>query len=257
MYDGTAPPPTPHIDALALQGVRLESYYVHQLCSPTRTALLSGRYAYNIGMDDGVIVDGVDADMPLNLLTVADRMRAAGWKTSAYGKWDAGMTAWGSTPTCRGFDHFAGFYSAATDYYDHMVGTGLDLRNDTTPDAKQAGVYSTELFTTRAQAWIRRTMAVDPAAKTFAYVAHEAVHGPLDAPQRLVDGPCSDLVRLPPLPPPLHRHPNPLLRGCSLWKAVHMGHLHVSCTRVHAAHVRCNVRVLVRAYACIRECMYV
>lgn len=45
MYDGTAPPPTPHIDQLALSGVRLESYYVNQLCSPTRTALLSGRYA--------------------------------------------------------------------------------------------------------------------------------------------------------------------------------------------------------------------
>lgn len=38
-------------------------------------------------MDDGVIVDGVDGDMPLNLLTIGDRMRAAGWKTSAYGKW--------------------------------------------------------------------------------------------------------------------------------------------------------------------------
>ena len=88
---------------------RSESYYVNKLCSPTRTALLSGRYAYTNGQDDGVIVDGQDIDMPLNLLTIADRLQAGGWNTSAYGKWDAGCTVWGSTPTCRGFDHFNGF----------------------------------------------------------------------------------------------------------------------------------------------------
>ena len=66
-----AAPPTPAIDELAIGGVRLESYYVHQLCSPTRTALLSSRFAYSIGMDDGVIVDGVDSDLELNLKTMA------------------------------------------------------------------------------------------------------------------------------------------------------------------------------------------
>ena len=58
MYNGSAAPPTPSLDALAQAGVRLESYYVNKLCSPTRTALLSGRYAYTIGMDDGVIING-------------------------------------------------------------------------------------------------------------------------------------------------------------------------------------------------------
>ena len=87
MYNGTAAPPTPTIDALALGGVRLESYYVNKLCSPTRTAMLSGRYAYTNGMDDGVIVDGQNVDMPLNLLSIADHFQAGGWNTSAYGKW--------------------------------------------------------------------------------------------------------------------------------------------------------------------------
>ena len=134
----------------------------------------------------------------------ADYLQDAGWKTSAYGKWDAGMTTWGSTPTCRGFDHFAGFYSAATDYYDHEVGAGLlDLRNSTfpdmSPDLKSSGVYSTELYATRATQWI--TKQVDehsrrPAAdlKTFSYVATEAVHGPMDAPLRLYNGACAKLV---------------------------------------------------------------
>ena len=79
--------PTPHIDALALAGVRLEKYYVVQLCSPTRTSLLSGRYPYNIGMNGEVIVDGHPSCMPLSVSTIADRLSDAGWATSAYGKW--------------------------------------------------------------------------------------------------------------------------------------------------------------------------
>eukprot|EP01047_Picozoa_sp_COSAG01_P086050 COSAG01_NODE_19174_length_1026_cov_0.877023_2_plen_145_part_00 len=75
MYPGAAAPPTPTIDALALAGVRLESYYVNKLCSPTRTSLLSGRYAYTLGTDIGVIVDGADSDLPLNLLTIADHFQ--------------------------------------------------------------------------------------------------------------------------------------------------------------------------------------
>ena len=108
MYPQAAAPPTPTIDKLALAGVRLESYYVESLCSPTRTALLSGRYAYTIGQSEDVIVDGQCVDLPLNLLTIADHFSRGGWNTSAYGKWDAGMTTWGCTPTCRGFQHFFG-----------------------------------------------------------------------------------------------------------------------------------------------------
>jgi arylsulfatase B/arylsulfatase I/J len=50
-----------------------------------------------------------------------------------------GMTSWGCTPTCRGFDHFFGFYNAFNDYFTHMVGAGLDLRNDTTPVTNMNG----------------------------------------------------------------------------------------------------------------------
>ena len=126
--------PTPTIDALSDAGVRLEQYYVAQLCSPTRTSLMSGRYPYNIGMNDEVIVNGHPSCLSVNVSTIADRLHAGlntciyiytytydriesnvivlvlvgGWATSAYGKWDLGMTSWGCTPTCRGFDHFFG-----------------------------------------------------------------------------------------------------------------------------------------------------
>ena len=142
-----------------------------------------------------------DIDMPLNLLTIGDHLSKGGWATSAYGKWDAGMTTWGSTPTCRGFDHFAGFYSAASDYFTHMVGPGFDYHNDLAPAPNASGIYTTERVTTDVQAWITAQVGAHDAKmqkqkkkktaaakggktttadaigdlKTFAYVAHEAV----------------------------------------------------------------------------------
>ena len=78
---------TPTIDALAAAGVRLESYYVHALCSPSRGAFLSGRYAYTTGGNAEVIVNGVPDQLPTNIKTVADLLKTKGWATSAYGKW--------------------------------------------------------------------------------------------------------------------------------------------------------------------------
>ena len=195
MYNGTAPPPTPHIDELAMRGVRLESHYVNKLCSPTRTALLSGRYAYTNGMDDGVIVNGQNIDLPLNLRTIADRLSEdGGWKTSAFGKWDAGMTTWGSTPTCRGFQRFNGFYSAASDYWTHMVGPGFDYHDDFAIDAGAVQHYTTHRITSSVEEWIRKVLLENSSVSTFAYVAHEAVHGPLEVPLHYVQGPCEELI---------------------------------------------------------------
>lgn len=191
---GLNPPPTPFFDELAKTGVMLESYYVNKLCSPTRTALLSGRYAYTIGQDDGVIVDGTPNDLQLNLLTIADRLQQAGWNTSAYGKWDAGMTVWGSTPTCRGFDHFSGFYSAASDYFTHNVGAAYDYHDDFAIDHAARGEYTTHYVTSAVQAWISKQIHHSAAAKTFAYVAHEAVHGPLEVPVSYIEGACEQLI---------------------------------------------------------------
>lgn len=202
MYPGAHAPPTPTLDRLALAGVRLESYYVNKLCSPTRTSLLSGRYAYTNGMDNTVIVDGDNQDLPLGLLTIADYLQRAGWNTSAYGKWDAGMTAWGSTPTCRGFDHFSGLYNAAEDYFSHMVGPGFDFHLDERGSSKggdaemyERGTYSTLAITTAVEAWATRQIAArGPSAKTFAYVAHQAVHGPLEVPAHYINSECEALI---------------------------------------------------------------
>jgi arylsulfatase B/arylsulfatase I/J len=179
---------TPAIDAMAR--VRLENYYVTQLCSPTRTSLLSGRYAYNIGMNGEVIVDGHPSCLPLNASTIADRLQEAGWATAAYGKWDLGMTSWGCTPTCRGFDHFFGFYNAFNDYFTHHVGAGLDLRNDTKAATGLNGSYFTELVTAEHIRWLESVVTANRSQPTFAYLAHEANHAPLQVPPAYIRGGC-------------------------------------------------------------------
>ena len=172
--------------------MRLESTYVHALCSPTRGALLSGRFAYTTGGNAEVITNGVPDQLPTNIRTVADLVKTKGWATAAFGKWDVGMTTWGCTPLCRGFDEHGGFYNADEEYFSHMVGPGLDLRHGFAPDRASNGTYSTDLFTTRAINWI--TAAVAGGAKnSFGYLAYQAIHGPQQAPAELVDaGFCAE-----------------------------------------------------------------
>eukprot|EP01047_Picozoa_sp_COSAG01_P098548 COSAG01_NODE_28710_length_654_cov_4.448649_1_plen_120_part_10 len=120
-------------------------------------------------MNAEVIVDGHPSCMPLSVSTIADRLSADGWATSAYGKWDAGMTSWGCTPTCRGFGHFYGFYNAFNDYFTHRVGSGLDFRDDLLPVTNESGFYFTEIVTTNAIEWLERVIAENRSRSTFAY----------------------------------------------------------------------------------------
>ena len=113
---------TPHIDRLASEGVVLDRYYVNQLCSPTRTSLLSARYAYHLGLGGGVITDGHPETLRLNESTIANHLKELGYKTHAVGKWDAGYTIPHETPVGRGFDTFVGYYNADEDYYTHECG---------------------------------------------------------------------------------------------------------------------------------------
>ena len=107
----------------------------------------SRRYAYTLGMAGEVITNGHPSALGLNVSTIGDELRAGGYRTMFAGKWDLGMHRWPFTPTYRGYEHFVGFYDAAEDHWTHMVGRGLDLRNDTAPKRDAEGLYSTLLFT--------------------------------------------------------------------------------------------------------------
>lgn len=122
---------TPNCDGLLLDpdssgpGIYLQNYYVLPSCSPTRSALLSGRYPLHTGVHHWIPVDSV-AGLPLEDLTLADLLSGAdgGYETHAVGKWHVGYSRWEQTPTFRGFNSFFGLYTGSADYYSHVEGGG-------------------------------------------------------------------------------------------------------------------------------------
>ena len=203
---------TPTIDKLASEGIRLQQYYVNRLCSPTRAALMAGRYAYNMGLAHTVITNGRAFALPLSQTTIADELKKGGYATHCVGKWDLGMHKWEYTPTYRGFDSFYGYYDAVEDYFTHEVGLiplfnsssngsfdepkepaifkGLDFRNNTKPAWDKEGVYSTNLFTEVIEDII--TEHDSDEGPFFIYAAYQSVHAPLEAPQNYIDE-CAEI----------------------------------------------------------------
>jgi arylsulfatase A-like enzyme len=89
-FNGAKDIKTPHIDRLAASGVRFESFYVQHMCTPTRAALMTGRYPMRFGMQTFVITPGQSYGLPTDERTIAEALRAAGYRTYALGKWHLG-----------------------------------------------------------------------------------------------------------------------------------------------------------------------
>ena len=98
---------TPHIDALAENGVSFENFYVQPVCSPTRAELLTGRHFTRLGVHK---TSAGGERMNLNETTLAEVFKQAGYQTAAYGKWHNGMQP-PYHPNARGFDDYYGFTS--------------------------------------------------------------------------------------------------------------------------------------------------
>ena len=186
---------TPTIDALAARGVVLDSYYVQDVCSPSRATFMTGRYAMHHTVVDW-IPPASAYGLPLNETTMAEKFKQAGYATHMSGKWHLGFYKWAMTPTFRGFDSFLGFYSGGEDYFTHRSGLGYDFRHDPTPRCGQncsqinwqdEGNYSTTVFTREAVRIVQDHDAHNTDKPLFLYLAYQGVHAPNDVPQSYVD----------------------------------------------------------------------
>lgn len=131
---GSADALTPHIDSIAAGGVRCTNGYVSgPYCSPTRAGLLTGRYQQRFGHEFNPGL-GSRHGLPLTEVTIADRLKAAGYATGLVGKWHLGEPA-AYHPMLRGFDEFYGFLEGARAYYGGSVkrGTANEPLRDTSP----------------------------------------------------------------------------------------------------------------------------
>jgi arylsulfatase A-like enzyme len=98
--------PTPRIDQLAAEGTRLLNFNVEAQCTPSRAALMTGRYAIRTG-NGSVPIDTPVYGLVQWEITMAEMLSDAGYATGAFGKWHLGHTE-GRFPTDQGFDEWYG-----------------------------------------------------------------------------------------------------------------------------------------------------
>ena len=203
---------TPHIDQLASEGMQLTQYYTHSVCAPTRAAFLTGKYAFRTWSDWrtedfgkpsylaklGLTLahnDRGEATRRIHGLdtkeyTLAEALKDAGYFTALVGKWHAGEWLPEHLPMGQGFMYQYGHYAWGIDYFDKTIVHNApatfavyDWHRNQKP-VQEFG-YSTDLFANEVVKLIAnqadRTKIGHP---FFIYVAFNAVHGPLNVPDR-------------------------------------------------------------------------
>ncbi len=170
---------SPNLDRLAASGARLEQFYVQPVCSPTRAALMTGRYPMRHGLQVGVVRPWAQYGLPLEERTLPQALKQAGYETAICGKWHLGHVRPEYLPTRRGFDHQYGHYNGALDYFTHVRDDGFDWHRDDRENRDEG--YTTHLLAREA---VARIEAHDASRPLFLYVAFNAVHAPHQVPER-------------------------------------------------------------------------
>lgn len=181
---------TPYLDQLAAQGLRYTNYHTTPVCSPARAAFLTGLNPHRAGFASVANSDpgfpGYTMEIAEDVPTLAAILRDAGYATFAVGKWhltrDALMNdaaARRSWPCQQGFDRYYGALEGFTNlHHPHrLIADNSPVDIDEYPD----GYYLPDDITDHAIAMIKALRASDPDKPFFCYIAHNAVHGPLQA----------------------------------------------------------------------------
>ena len=174
--------PTPNLDRLAKAGAQLDHFYVQPVCSPTRAALMTGRYPIRHGLQVGVVRPWAQYGLPLDEQTLAQGLKSAGYATAIVGKWHLGHFKPEYLPTRRGFDHQYGHYNGAIDYFDHTRDGGFDWHRDD-KECRDQG-YSTHLIADESVKIIQEHAGKKP---FFLYVPFNAVHSPHQVPKKYLE----------------------------------------------------------------------
>lgn len=185
--------PTPNIDSIARNGVRFTNAYVTcPTCSPSRAGLLTGRYQQRFGHEFNPTRTKVQPQfgLPVTEKTIADRLKSVGYATAAFGKWHLGYRP-EMHPLRRGFDEFFGFLGGMHSYVD----ASEDPQNPILAGEDKVTTisYTTDELGQRASDFV----AAHANNPFFIYLAFNAVHTPLAAPEKYMSrfGAISDPKR--------------------------------------------------------------
>jgi len=185
---------TPHIDDLAKQGaVFRNAYSACNVCSPTRAALMTGKYPQRVGFTDWLNPDNAHGPnsastaIPASETTLGEAFQQAGYRTGYIGKWHLGPLEH-AMPKQQGFDwHMASAEHGYPGSYFFPYKRGKGFETGDVPDLEdgQEGNYLTDVLTTKAIGFLKET--VKQGDKPFFFIlGHYAVHRPIEAPEKLV-----------------------------------------------------------------------
>lgn len=173
---------TPTLDALAAKGAKLEQFYAQPMCTPTRAALMTGRYPLRYGLQTAVIPQGHTYGLATDEWLLPQALRDAGYDTAIIGKWHLGHADKKFWPRQRGFDYQYGPLIGEIDYFTHKVDGKVDWYRNNEVVVEEG--YSTTLLGNDA---VRLIKEHDPATPLFLYLAFNAVHTPYQAPDEYLD----------------------------------------------------------------------
>lgn len=169
---------TPNIDALAASGMILDQFYGQSLCSPTRSAILTGRYPFRYGLQKIIWPWNTDG-LCLSEKLLPQFFKDAGYETYMVGKWNLGHNKRKYTPQKRGFNYYYGCYTGSVDYWNHKYFGVHDLNENGLPMYHQG--HMTDLFKEKA---IELISNHDKNKNFLMYLTFTAPHMPLEPLER-------------------------------------------------------------------------
>ena len=176
-FQGSPDIRTPHLDRLAADAARLKSFYVQPMCTPTRAALMTGRYPFRYGLQTIVIPSKGTYGLSTDEVTLPQVLGDAGYRTAMIGKWHLGHADRKYWPRQRGFDYHYGAVLGEIDYFTRAAHGVVDWQRDNETVHEEG--YVTQLLGADAVRLIRDH---DPAKPLFLYLAFTAPHSPYQAP---------------------------------------------------------------------------
>eukprot|EP00520_Triparma_pacifica_P000963 CAMPEP_0118657658 /NCGR_PEP_ID=MMETSP0785-20121206/14138_1 /TAXON_ID=91992 /ORGANISM="Bolidomonas pacifica, Strain CCMP 1866" /LENGTH=555 /DNA_ID=CAMNT_0006550595 /DNA_START=131 /DNA_END=1794 /DNA_ORIENTATION=- len=210
-------PVTPNIDELVANGVELDRFYAHKICSPSRTSIQTGRSPIYANVQN-VKPESVNPDdeiggwqgAPLGMTTVAEVLKGQNYSTRFIGKWDVGMATEAHTPYNRGYDNFFGYFHHSNDYWGQTEGkchlkdvkdlwihnstfngpavhlaNGPNCADKTQNPVNETCVYEEELLVNSVTSVIRSQEESDD--PFFLFYSSHLTHMPLQVPEEYLD----------------------------------------------------------------------
>jgi len=185
----------PTLERLAANGLKYNRFHTTALCSPTRTALLTGynHHSNNAGaiMEVGTAFPGNTGIRPQTITPVPQVLRMNGYSTAAFGKyhetppWEGSVSGpYDRWPTGSGFDKFYGFIGGETNQWHPMV---YDGTTRVYPKVDDPGYHFTTDMTNQALAWMNTQQSLTPDKPFYLYFATGATHAPHHAPKSYVE----------------------------------------------------------------------